>query len=666
MYKFIGTVILLAIVVGSIWLWRWREQELDSALRDEVQTLAITKAALETGQIPQRWDAATFISAGMLDEWVKSFVGTRAELTRPTPMQVEVTDAGFKIARNLPEVTLEIRARRVSGVASNAGIQLRATGILVYRESMGVDKKPLPALPEGKLALRITRLKPVLVWNELAWTPPRSFESLFAQGLNAFLEKELEFDLALAQSVTVPVVGDADEKIETNDGKGSVTLRRTSGLKSVEVPVSGSIPVVVSDGVWIVSAVDSGNMPKPEPLRPDLQSQGDLLRDDINRLLRGVPDSKSDVAAWIGKGWVEALIAKLNATSDEERRLAWQSIEVYGKLLEDDWGGPDGLHGGAYVELAAKDAASAAMQLGRVSTDWNEQGLEVRMSASASASARVHAHIDPYIGGGFGVRTTIDARPGALQIAGRLQAKALRFGDQTALAVGFVPQCQDFELNLLAGGSIEFGARIYPRIGDRLPAPAVLAVSGSSIESPASPAATDIVKPDLDSWPRLHVGWKPVDSAGSTAGYLVAADVDIARATSEQIAAAPSEVARRDEIQARAREQWRQEFAPDCPARRDVVFLLADQDFGPNNEIVKALKFLGDQVARQGHNLEVAWRDLETVLKDPRDVGKVAENIARRAGKELDRLKDRIEELPGKAEHELRNVVHGLGRALGI
>jgi hypothetical protein len=87
---------------------------------------------------------------------------------------------------------------------------------------------------------------------------------------------------------------------------------------------------------------------------------------------------------------------------------------------------------------------------------------------------------------------------------------------------------------------------------------------------------------------------------------------------------------------------WQSRHTPKCGPDRSLVFLFADQDFGPNNEIVKFFKSVGRSIDLTKHNAKVALDDLKKIAKDPRNAPQVVGDVLDRGKAEAKRVLKRL------------------------
>ena len=77
------------------------------------------------------------------------------------------------------------------------------------------------------------------------------------------------------------------------------------------------------------------------------------------------------------------------------------------------------------------------------------------------------------------------------------------------------------------------------------------------------------------------------------------------------------------------------------------MFLFAGHDFGPNNELVKAVKALAKAMDQTGKVAKVTAQQIETVLKDPSKAPEVAVEVLGKVEREVRRFIERLEKMLG-------------------
>jgi hypothetical protein len=140
----------------------------------------------------------------------------------------------------------------------------------------------------------------------------------------------------------------------------------------------------------------------------------------------------------------------------------------------------------------------------------------------------------------------------------------------------------------------------------------------------------------------LEVSLVPEDVEITSDAYRFAADVIVTRHAGE-VPVIAFDPALAEGQTAALKSEWMRQVAPSCPSKSPSKFLFAGQDFGPNNEFVKALQRLARAAELTKHNAKVAWDDVETVVKDPSKLPAKAAEIVGRVGRELGRAGDRVE-----------------------
>ena len=76
------------------------------------------------------------------------------------------------------------------------------------------------------------------------------------------------------------------------------------------------------------------------------------------------------------------------------------------------------------------------------------------------------------------------------------------------------------------------------------------------------------------------------------------------------------------------------------PGEKDAIFLFAGEDFGPNNEIVKALVAIRKGVEQADKILEISWDRIQTVVKDPKEAPTIAAEVLKDTGEVVVEIMD--------------------------
>ena len=103
---------------------------------------------------------------------------------------------------------------------------------------------------------------------------------------------------------------------------------------------------------------------------------------------------------------------------------------------------------------------------------------------------------------------------------------------------------------------------------------------------------------------------------------------------------------------------WDNTQATDCPEKPPLEVLLAGKEFGPSNEIVKALKLFGEALLQSGHNLSEGVSRLDT-LKDPSKTSQVISDVGKSIKNEAKRTPENLRKARDTTKHNIRKHILG-------
>ena len=410
--------------------------------------------------------------------------------------------------------------------------------------------------------------------------------------------------------------------------------------------VTPGIPT--TDGVWFLGSITPSTV--TGSAREAIVDEGDASEGELQRLRRrvadmvsGFPRLDSDVTVFANASFFNKVIQAFNGLPQEKRGIHAQLISREGHISK-SYNKVDIVgEGGYYANFKNDDSLNGVMTISALAPRWVDgRGLTLTGTAAITAHADILLHIDPYVGGGFTTSLGIDGYS-SIPLPITLDARKIDLGDGSSAAViGPVIACEQIPLTLEGGGEIRFGVKSFQYIGESQPDPQILLSSDVSFTRLVSDETHGSLKFDTSYWAAIRI--IPASVSAREDGYRISANVASSLVTGD-----PKPPLSDDTIHERILVTWKQQVQTTCPDKKDAIFLFAGQEFGPNNEIVKALAAISKAAKQAEHNVDVSWERIERVAKDPTKApevaGEVIDNVFRETGKAFRKIADGIRNL---------------------
>lgn len=250
--------------------------------------------------------------------------------------------------------------------------------------------------------------------------------------------------------------------------------------------------------------------------------------------------------------------------------------------------------------------------------------MTMELTGRLRASAPVHVHVDPFIGGGAGTTIGIEANSdAAISLTARVRTVESQGG--RFVIVEATPGCQTIKADVASDGKLkaDFGWTAVPKIGARMHVPVGRERLAPSLLLDTRPhfVALPIKDPDGESGPwQVRPAWggaifrlSDVEGRMDDAGLYARAAFRIEGVGrgGDQAAVQAGMLKTEKESQVLLAEWERlsdqlQDEDIGCDAKSTIEVLLGDIAIGPNNEVVKFLRNAwNDLTRRPGDNNEV-------------------------------------------------------------
>jgi hypothetical protein len=634
------------------------------ALKSEVTELMIVSKAMESGNVPGDWAAVGFVSTASIRQLTRALEG----------VSVDVPSIGAALTLSRAELLPDVGRTKVAFVID---AKHKATGLAVglavetYLQYHHIARSGPEERLETVLRFGAASIKPVASWGVMRSSTSDFAARLIGAGaVKAFAERlqvtiPYSIDLPLTIGIEKNKQGQHKEIMHLPDTPVS-TWRVEAEVEMIESDIGPTFKTLVavpsSDGLWLLAGLnDIGRSSlSANGSANELTKQRDRLRDKVAGQLKALPAQKNGFAVWVSKSVFSAVADNYNALPQSAKVIRLKTIKAEGSLVEAE-DKIAGQKGGYRVSFRGNDAASATINLGTASASWEpKEGLSITAAANATATAALDVFVDPYIGGGVTTKATLRGKTAPYLHQERVSFEKMGTKQGEVLIAGAVSNCREVEYELTTGGEVEIGARMYVHLRKDAGSPTLIADPLPRYENllrTLGVSESDL----LDMRPtwierRVSIAEFRTDSKG----YFFSGSATFAR-----VANVPSEAesdAAKKSLEDEVEAYWDKKH-PACGPTSATKILFAGQDFGPNNEIVKAVKRIADAVSRQvelqKHNFEVAEEDLKKVVQDPREAPKVAGEIVKRGARELAKV-------PGKVVNEVQRFAKKMKKKLRL
>lgn len=640
--RLLAALLTAALISGCCFGSKCDGWEQGGRLQSEVLELQAAERTFRHGKIPFDWDAGVFVSAETLSAAFQSLEGVRAAAVKIPNTKLEIRKAKLRTDVGRTYANLKVTARQ-ENVDLEAALDIE--GFLQYR---GAELRGDPAEPKAVFAFTTTRITPSAKWLFLSTKTSRLASRLIATGVARAFSDTLILEIPLILDPELKVGFKKNDKNENSKEKtvptgnaGTVTLKETMPESDIGPKMRSWVPLNTPNGIWLLASRTDQMIGVPDPAgaeRSDseLKKLRDQLRKTVAAAIENITAPSGQIAIWLNKTVLLAIPQNFNLLNDDLRTYKVASIGHKGNLIDEMKKADVVGEGGYRVYLQGDNAVHGKLITSNAKGTWIKgSGFTLVANAKAHANMDITIEVDPYIGGGVTIDTMVEGgASGAYEERLLLERVTASQGD--VLAFGHQPKCKQLELTMLAGGEIEFGARTYENIGDKLDPADVLIdpLPRYQVVAKALNAEESEQVKIEDAWIKRQVHLEEIRADDNGYWLRVRPQFELVRQKPDD----KQLLADKARMLVEVEKTWQQTWAPRCPAKRAPVFLFAGQDFGPNNEIVKAVKRILDELSKQKdlqkHNVKVAVEDVKTVIKNPAEAPKVAANVAKRGLKE--------------------------------
>jgi len=657
----LGLVVLLVLGAGGyFWsdlkaIWSTpQEVILKERLIARWQALALTKRTLDAAPVPGGWDGGVFLSSATLGKVIDELEGSRLEhdgdgLLNGTGVEVQSID--LKPSNGALEADIKLKAHK-SDIALDLWL---SAAIMVLGTEEGEDADGNPQ------TMAVIRIEP------LAFAPFSKI-GLFQIGIREFwgrlipnlsvlfLNPELfQFRIPLKDKHVFDTAVDFSDKSEVNKDGSTVSYRVQVPSHKIEKYLAFTAPAYTSGGLWLFGRVDIARQPfmqvadRPDGTNAELTDKVTSLEKEIGDKLAALGTPESDARLYIGKNLFMKLADGIAEIPSEKRVVTITTTAAEGPLGKTDWSNKILGRGGASARLAG-DATGGrtTIRIGEPKATWSDGELSLRMPLGIEATAPIHIHVDPLIGGGAGTDIGMEGSgsgtvtaSGKFGLAGPAEAKVA--------VLDWNLSCEPIGVEVATDGrfKISLGWTKVPAIGAKValsPKPKVIRPI-ALID--ARPIPVRIPEPRLKNADNTPGPWilrpnklaavfrlKPTVSHSDADGFHIGATISVDAVPVPEGNAGAKDAAYEEAKRSLKAETERVKKATattldglqreeKCPNKPEIAILLGNIEFGSNNEIVKFFRNAwSDLTNGPGPNNEFvkAYDALSKAVSDAKEV----------------------------------------------
>jgi hypothetical protein len=575
------------------------------------QSLDLTARTLANGTSPADWDASVFLNIDALNKLLNQIVGSKIVYAEKGLLAGTVIDvAGIRLLPRLGALDAELDL-----VATKSGISLPLTAAAT------VTFQGIAQAAPGKLPLLTLRVEPTEVAPHTGFAAldvvARGFWDRLLPDLGILLADRRLFDLQtpVPDHIDIPLGLQKQDTVSVNGGGGSVSYAANMVPGSISQGIGYIGPVFTDKGLWLRAQLDNSNTGLM-PLAPkdttgiataELKTRVTTLEAALAVPLASMAIPTGSAALHIGKAVFLSLADKLQHLDPAQRRITLTTTGQNGSLAGHRQS--LGVLGNIGIQASLIDnSGSGQIQFTFGQSIWSDKGFTLPINVAMHAQASVELNID-VIASGI-VHTSVGVLgDGGVSIAPSAKPVLVGAGGERLAALQLSGTCASVHADIRTNGVLktDFGWTKVPSIGGRVTAPLgpilpVLLLDSRSqfVRLPNQAIGTWQFVPH---YPAVKLAITPASLVVNSDGTDLVVDI-----SSEPVAIQQDSPTRDADLSA-AEERARGEAAAvktatdaqlqtlakaeTCPQNSEFALLLGNLEFGPNNELVKVLIFIG-------------------------------------------------------------------------
>jgi hypothetical protein len=600
-----GTIVFAA---GAWWLWKLHDEIIVQDVRKlQWQELKASEAVLTAAPVPSGWLGGVYLSGKAIDQVLKSQASTKLEVQNLEGFEdltIQVRSIALSTQVGAPSVRIEAVA---TSEKRKLALAFQADGLLGYAGTSQSDDTP--PKPMAAFAIALTSVQPKFVWSHLSFSTPALLREFVAAGVMKAVGERFMFETPISRTQMLslgdpPAEGREEVKVrkvvvpikETN---GSVTLDARHKQADLTIHVNFATPLFSPQGVWLLATDKPFAPPVTEP--PGKLTDHDLetLRSAVAKLHDPQPSPAGDAGFFLHNRGLVDLVGQISRLSEDQRTIYAKSVETKGRLYDTKWRDNVLGEGGIYIEAKGKDFTEISAAIAPPSVAWAPaKGVTLKSSATVHATAKLHWHFDPLVGGGFGNDVSIGGG-GSVPVEGNVRVEMAEVGGESMALLVPTLICTNAPIEMKASGEIKLGVKTGVKLFDKPIAPTVLLDSAPRrivFPVPKEEKAVDGQRKKVrvvPKWnhPAVDIVTPPATAVVTNEGFLVFAN--FASITPAKEKKDPQSEARKKVLAQKLAAYAEAMPAPTCPGDMDVRVTIGDIEIGPNGEVIK---FTGEVV----------------------------------------------------------------------
>lgn len=632
----ISVLFLLVTLSGCSWWSDNKEKLLKDDLTAEYYSVQATKAALLHTASGNTSLMSAFVAKDIIQDQLNLLRNT--EITPKKPIK-DFEDAFIKINK----VTLDpqdgaakINIKAVASSPKNSlSINFDIKGVLVYR---GHDAS------DGKLrsifGIELTYIKPDIEWHKIVFISNKlvsdalqvaGYDMIEKFESNQRLEVPLHFPLAIDTgntSTTDIPTNDKQKLPRTNEPEGLLTVQITVPSSEFKRDFFAEIPAFTKEGIWLLGGDSNApelNKPVEEGLTPEfMKNQLVLMRADIADLKAKLPTVTNKIELRINHLVLMDMISEFGQLPADKRKINVSTVSYRGHIGKYEPRSGD-LDAWAYAEFREKNPLNINATVGVPVFSFDNNIYNFSVPVSVSGNVKVHGHIDPGLGGGFGHNATVSVSAGT-NASGNIKLSKSNIAGHDVFLINQKLNCSQFSITGTDNGELKVGAKTWMYIGDKN-TPASLVLSDLPIDKVIDLKALNEGEAEF-KLPFKQVRHTPNPKSIHYEGSIMVVGIDLTTEALANVNDVKEMIKQENErIESELQSIADNTQVTGCPGLKGSEFLIAGTKIGANNEFIK----LGTNIANELDKIKT--KPVQAVVDTPKNVV----NEIARAGKKVEK-----------------------------
>jgi hypothetical protein len=608
-----------------------------SALQERLNALTQLKETLSVGPVPHAWDAGVYIPFEPINKTLDQLGGLSLASSTLIPgedLELRVVQFLLGTSDAVASAAIEVEATSPSRKLS---VTLSGNAQLSFD---GVTEGSRKNMRNAHFSVQIMDLAPTGRLGNYRFVFGNAAGDLISapliEKINSKIKERLDLGIpfpcpsgiSLGLSKTLP---------PTAAGKAKVTLKVEMPGKEIPLPTDFSSAVFTRQGVWLLI---SGKRLKSEPPKQatalataaDLLNAIHALEEELAPELRNVMQSKSVAMGWAHGRAMTKFLVDFGALPQKNRTFSARAEKCEGNFVEERW--HDNILGEGGYRVGPTEALSLSVTgvIENPVSKWvPKAGLEYSIPVTGKSEGALYVHVDPLVGGGAGTSAGFQG-PASTSISGRATFRQAKINGDDIIYVDPGNAALPLTAKAETDGKLvlDWGWTKVPKIGVTIGValpPTVIPAFSIADDLPLCSYALNRLVNDAgftfkgkeDQY--LQVRLQPESAEALMDGFLLKSKFTI---TFNDTAADMEAIDGKREAIRLALDRHQTENSSPVNSETSIKIHVAGIEFGPNNDLVAFLKFVGkttaeiiDIMKKAGH--EVSPEKVEEWIRNPSD-----------------------------------------------